>query len=392
MRRSERLWRSTILLLFMLFSSSAAATLCSLDADDHQHDDCRFLAIFNFGDSNSDTGGLAATFSAPKTPFGQTYFGMPQGRLSDGRLVIDFIAESLGIPYLSAYLDSLGTNFAQGANFATSASPITPATSVMPVGKFSPFDLDVQYWQFTEFKNRSQIIRNRGGIYKDMMPKEEYFGRALYTFDIGQNDFGERFFAHQTMEEVTSAIPLIIDTFSSSIKKFYETGARSFWIHNTGPIGCLPYILDNLPNIQLDSAGCAKPYNDVCQHFNHELKTAVVDLRKSLPGAAITYVDVYSVKYSLYEDPKTHGFEKPLVACCGYGGKYNYNGKAGCGETMDVNGTEIFIGSCKDVSVRVNWEGIHYTEAANKYIFHQIATGKFSDPPIPLKMACKSSF
>jgi hypothetical protein len=81
------------------------------------------------------------------------------------------------------------------------------------------------------------------------------------------------------------------------------------------------------------------------------------------------------------------GFELPLVACCGYGGLYNY-GSAGCGATITVNGTQITVGSCDNPSVRVVWDGIHYTEAANKFVFEQISTGAFSDPPIPLKMAC----
>jgi hypothetical protein len=82
------------------------------------------------------------------------------------------------------------------------------------------------------------------------------------------------------------------------------------------------------------------------------------------------------------------GFELPLVACCGYGGMYNYSNSAGCGATIIVNGTQITVGSCDDPSVRVVWDGIHYTEAANKFIFNQISTGAFSNPPIPLKMAC----
>jgi hypothetical protein len=54
-----------------------------------------------------------------------------------------------------------------------------------------------------------------------------------------------------------------------------------------------------------------------------------------------------------------------------------------------VNGKEILIAkSCKDPSVKIIWDGIHFTEAANKWIFEQIANGKFSDPPISLKMAC----
>ena len=59
---------------------------------------------------------------------------------------------------------------------------------------------------------------------------------------------------------------------------------------------------------------------------------------------------------------------------------------------MELNGTEIFVGSCERPSVRVNWDGIHYTEAANKFIFHQISSGAFSEPPLPLNMACHKNY
>ena len=84
---------------------------------------------------------------------------------------------------------------------------------------------------------------------------------------------------------------------------------------------------------------------------------------------------------------KISGFELPLVACCDYGGIYN-NGSINCGQTITINGSQIFVGSCERPSIRVNWDGVHYTEAANKFIFDQISTGLFSDPPTPLKMAC----
>lgn len=53
--------------------------------------DCDIPAIYNFGDSNSDTGGISATLSRAGPPTGETYFGIPTGRASDGRLIIDFI-------------------------------------------------------------------------------------------------------------------------------------------------------------------------------------------------------------------------------------------------------------------------------------------------------------
>ncbi|GAB4840474.1 hypothetical protein Ancab_021243 [Ancistrocladus abbreviatus] len=70
---------------------------------------CKFPALFNFGDSNSDTGGLSAAFGQAPPPNGETFFHSPAGRYSDGRLLIDFIAQSMGLPYLSAYLDSIGS-------------------------------------------------------------------------------------------------------------------------------------------------------------------------------------------------------------------------------------------------------------------------------------------
>ncbi|KAL5558405.1 hypothetical protein UlMin_034616 [Ulmus minor] len=354
--------------------------------------ECNFPAIFNFGDSNSDTGGLASAFPAFLTPpYGETYFREPFGRFSDGRLVIDFIAQSYGLPYLSAYLDSQGTNFKHGANFATASSTIRLPSQVIPNGGFSPFYLDVQYTQFVRLKSPSQAIRNRGKKHAKLVPQLQggYFKEALYTFDIGQNDIGEAIFANMSLQQIKASVPDIISHFTTNFKNIYNiSGGRSFWIHNTGPIGCLPYILTPFPSAERDEAGCAKPYNEAAQHFNYVLKQAVVQLRKEFPSAAITYVDIYSVKYSLFKDPHKYGFELPLVACCGYGGKYSYSDSVECGGTVTVNGSQIYVGSCERPSVRVNWDGIHYTEAANKVIFDKISTGAFSDPPLPLNRAC----
>ncbi|KAL6983781.1 hypothetical protein U1Q18_017157 [Sarracenia purpurea var. burkii] len=108
-----------------------------------------------------------------------------------------------------------------------------------------------------------------------------------------------------------------------------------------------------------------------------------------LPLAALTYVDVYLAKYTLITQAKQNGFEHPLQACCGHGGKYNYNRNIRCGGKITVHGKKILVGKpCKNPSVRINWDGVHYTQAANKWVFDRIVNGSFSDPPIPLKMAC----
>lgn len=91
------------------------------------------------------------------------------------------------------------------------------------------------------------------------------------------------------------------------VQNISDLGGRSFWIHNTRPIGCLPYILMNFPSAERDEAGCAKAFNEVAQHFNSRLKETIAQLRKEIPSAAFTYVDIYSVKYSLISQPLEHG-------------------------------------------------------------------------------------
>ena len=50
-------------------------------------------------------------------------------------------------------------------------------------------------------------------------------------------------------------------------QQLYNEGARIFWIHNTGPIGCLPYSIINYKSnrgnlTNFDTNGCVKSQND----------------------------------------------------------------------------------------------------------------------------------
>ncbi|XP_056165197.1 GDSL esterase/lipase At3g26430-like isoform X2 [Syzygium oleosum] len=366
-------------LLFRQFPACSAAAAA-----------CDFPSIFNFGDSNSDTGGLSAAFGQAPPPNGETYFHRLSGRYCDGRLLIDFIAEDLRLPHLSAYLDSVGSNFSHGANFATAGSPVRPQNMTLSQSGYSPIALNVQLYEFSDFLVRSQYFRSQGGVFTSLLPPEEYFSRALYTFDIGQNDLTAGLKQNMTIDQIKAYIPDVMTHYSDAIKKVYDEGGRSFWIHNTGPLGCLIYIMDRYHlEAPEDEHGCLSPFNELAQSFNARLKQAVDSLRTELPLAAITYVDVYSVKYNLITQAHKHGFQQPFVACCGHGGKYNYNNSRRCGFKITVEGKEIVIAkSCEDPSVRVSWDGIHFTEAANRWIFEQIVDGSYSDPPVPLNMAC----
>lgn len=124
--------------------------------------DCRIPAVYNFGDSNSDTGCVSAAFGRVPYPNGISFFGRPSGRYCDGRLIIDFIAGKLGLPYLSAYLDALQANFQHGADFAASGTTIQHVDGTLFGNGFNPLSLDVQLLQFEELKERTSELYAQG--------------------------------------------------------------------------------------------------------------------------------------------------------------------------------------------------------------------------------------
>ncbi|KAI9170299.1 hypothetical protein LWI28_025670 [Acer negundo] len=174
--------------------------------------DCDFPAIFNFGDLNSDTGGKSAAFHRLLLPNGDTFFHKPPGSYSGGLVVLDFLAEKLGPPFLSAYLNSMGTNFRDWANFATGGSTIQPLDARIFEGGFSPISLDIQLLQFEKFKARTEelYIEGAGSYIRNSLPRTQDFSKALYTFDIGKNDLQSRL-KSMTEEQLKESVSGIIN-------------------------------------------------------------------------------------------------------------------------------------------------------------------------------------
>ncbi|MBA0783260.1 hypothetical protein Gotri_001007 [Gossypium trilobum] len=343
-------------------------------------------AIFNFGDSNSDTGELvAAGVYSLEPPYGRSYFTKPSGRYCDGRLIIDFLLEAMDLPFLNAYLDSIGrTSFRKGCNFAAAGSTIEPPTA----RAVSPFSFRVQVAQFIRFKLQVLRLIAKGKKLHKYLPDEDYFQNGLYIFDIGQNDLAGAFYS-KTFDQILALIPSILTEFETGIKTLYDQGARNFWVHNTGPLGCLAQNVAKFGTdpSSLDELGCVSKHNQAAKVFNLQLHTLCKKLQGQYADSNFTYVDIYTIKWNLIANYSKFGFEQPIMVCCGYGGPpLNYDSRIGCGKTEVLNGTTMTAKACSDSSEYVNWDGIHYSEAANQYVSSQILTGKYSDPPFSDKM------
>ncbi|CAN1218919.1 GDSL esterase/lipase At4g01130 [Linum perenne] len=330
---------------------------------------CEFEAIFNFGDSNSDTGGFWAAFPAQSAPFGMTYFKKPAGRASDGRLIVDFLA--------------------------LASTVLLPNTSLFVTG-ISPFSLAIQLNQMKQFKLQTVDFHSNSfpGSTSTNLPSPSIFENSLFTIYIGQNDFTSNL-AHIGVAGVMQFIPQVIAQIVGTIEELYEVGGRTFLVQNMAPVGCYPAFAAHVGDKKdVDEFGCVISYNRAVMDYNVMLKERIVEARGRLSNASVLYVDTHSVLLDLFRDPGSNGLEYGTRACCGHGGgKYNFDGRVYCGnkKLVELNGTTSVIeaSACGDPWNYVSWDGIHTTEAANKILARAILDGSFSHPHFPFSHHCR---
>ncbi|XP_044502049.1 GDSL esterase/lipase At1g09390-like [Mangifera indica] len=347
--------------------------LClSLSVPSSVHSKClKNPVIFVFGDSNSDTGGFSFGLGFIFGPPHGRNLNQPSGRLCDGRLIIDFLCDSLNTNYLTPYLESLGPNFSNGVNFAICGAATLP--------RYTPFQLGVQMLQFSRFRSLSSQLISKG--YKNLVSEED-FKNALYIFDIGQNDLVGAF-GYLSYQQVLEKIPSFIAEIRFAIWSIYQQGGKNFWVHNTGPLGCLPQSLATTAKnaSAFDEYGCIQSLNNAANAFDIQLSALCEILRSEMKNATIVYVDIYNIKLDLIVNSAKYGFENPFMACCGYGGMpYNFNPNIRCSQTS--------ANVCNQGSQYVSWDGVHYTEAANSNFAWKILSTNYSTPRIKFDFFC----
>ncbi|KAF8392886.1 hypothetical protein HHK36_021126 [Tetracentron sinense] len=337
---------------------------------------CDFTSIFSFGDSIADTGNLLCLKSDDHSfrfPYGETYFGHPTGRCSNGRLIVDFMAQSLGLPLLPPYLaQTNGQDFQQGANFAVSG-----ATA-----------LDNAFYEERGIHNicTNNSLGIQLGWFKELLPSLcdqssnclNFFSRSLFLVgEIGGNDYNHAFLEGRSLEEIRTFVPGVIDAISSAVQMVVEHGAVTVMVPGNFPIGCFSsYLMVFQSSNEEDydpQTGCLRWLNEFSMNHNHLLQKELDRMRDLHPHVSIIYADYYNAAMRFFRYPLQFGFsEGCLTACCGGGGPYNYNKSLVCGN----RGARV----CDDPSLYVSWDGMHLTEAAYKAIAYYILQG-FKDIP-----------
>ncbi|XP_019099255.1 PREDICTED: GDSL esterase/lipase At1g28580-like isoform X1 [Camelina sativa] len=359
--------------LILFFLSTFVVTYVSSETK------CReFKSIISFGDSVADTGnflGLSDRNNLPHfafPPYGETFFHHATGRFSNGRLIIDFIAEFLSLPLVPPFYGSQNANFEKGVNFAVAGATALEHSFLEERG-IDFFNTNVSLAvQLSSFKASLPNFCGSPSDCTDMMENA-----LILMGEIGLNDYFYLFFVGKSLQEVKELIPLVITTISSAITELISMGGKTFLVPGQFPMGCLVAYLTLYQTSNIEEydplTGCLTWLNKFGENHDAQLRAELNRIQKLYPHVNIIYVDYYNALLRFYQEPAKFGFmDRPLPACCGVGGPYNYTSVTQCG-------TDVVEG-CSDPSKYVAWDGVHMTEAAYRLMSEGILKGPYAVP------------
>ncbi|CAO2170622.1 unnamed protein product [Urochloa humidicola] len=340
-----------------------------------------FRRVFAFGDSLTDTGNFLLSVPddfpdpARNLPYGQTFFGRPSGRYSDGRNLLDFFAEAFGLPFVPPYLG--GGDFEYGANFAVGGATALDGSFFRERGvepTWTPHSLGEQMQWFKKLRSSVAPLETERS---DMMSNSLFF-----VGEVGGNDYNHLIVRDKSLDELHELVPNVVGAISNAITDLISLGAKKLVVPGNFPIGCVPLYLSIFPSQKEDyydeQTGCIKWLNEFAEYHNRMLQEELEKLRNLYPDVTIIYADYYGASLNIFRAPLKFGFTVPLNACCGSDAPYNCSPSVLCGRP----GSTV----CSDPSKYISWDGLHFTEASYKVVIQGVLGG-YAIPP--LSETCK---
>ncbi|XP_052180960.1 GDSL esterase/lipase 5-like [Diospyros lotus] len=318
--------------------------------------------LFVFGDSTVDPGNNNYIDTIPENranyaPYGQNgFFHGPTGRFSDGRVIVDFIAEYAKLPLIPPFLEP-SAEYVAGVNFASGGAGILPETNQGLV-----IDLKTQLKHFGE-------VRKALG---DEEAARKLISEAVYFISIGSNDYMGGYLGNPTMRlrhHPEEYVGMVIGNLTQAIQELYEVGARKFGFLSLSPLGCLPALRALNPKGE-ESGDCFEEACSLALAHNNALKLVLTNLEHLLKGFKYCNSNFYDWLLDRVNNPSNYGFKDGVNACCGTG---PFGGVFTCGGTKKLTDYQL----CHHPDDHVWWDSFHPAER----IHQQFAEALWAGPP-----------
>ncbi|KAH6800472.1 hypothetical protein C2S52_000936 [Perilla frutescens var. hirtella] len=284
-----------------------------------QNTKCPFQFLYHFGDGISDIGNSVRVLPfgplLPPTryPYGKTFPGRPNGRWSDGRVDVDYVAQGVGLPNIKPYLQlDLSTSY-DGVIFSVEGSTVLN-TSFFNSRRIDipPYDIPLSTqisWFKTYFRS---ICTNQ----RDCTKRQLQNSIVLFEFSEA-NDIGYALVQGRSIEEVRGYVGLIVQTQIEAAREVISMGATRVVYTTVAPLECYPYILSNDPtysySYSYDEVGCLRSVNNLSVWMNDNLQTAFNTLKAEFPDVTILAADFYAAVRELIHQTSVLGKYSPFI-------------------------------------------------------------------------------
>ncbi|EEE60284.1 hypothetical protein OsJ_13340 [Oryza sativa Japonica Group] len=306
-------------------------------------------------------------------PYGATFFHRSTNRYSDGRLVVDFLADRLALPgFLPPYLSPAAANATHGVNFAVAGATAIEheffARNNLSVD-ITPQSIMTELAWFEAHLRRSPAAARAVG------------DALFWVGEIGANDYAYSFMAATTIPQ-DQIRNMAVDRLTTFIEALLKKGAKYIIVQGLPLTGCLPLTMTLARPEDRDNISCAATVNQQSHAHNRRLQASLRRLRRQHPAAVIAYADYYAAHLAVMAAPARYGFTEPFKTCCGAGGgAYNF-------EIFSTCGSPEVTTACAQPAKYVNWDGVHMTEAMYRVVagmFFQ--DGRYCHPPFSTLLA-----
>ncbi|KAM3693937.1 hypothetical protein ACJW31_07G022900 [Castanea mollissima] len=251
--------------------------------------------FFIFGDSLSDNGNnnnLVTKAKANYQPYGIDFPWGPTGRFTNGRNLVDIIAEHLGFNNsIPPFATASGQEILKGVNYASGAAGIREETG-QQLGDRISLDRQLQNHQVT-VSNIKNLLGNNESL------ATAYLNKCIYSVAIGNNDYLNNYFMPQLYP--TSRIynqeqyaTVLVQQLSQQLLILHNLGALKVALFGLGLLGYTPVELTMCGT----NSSCVDNIFNAVTLFNDRVVTLVNDFNNNLTNTKFIYINTTEITLS----------------------------------------------------------------------------------------------